>query len=64
MQWNLWCGGLNFENKLKDFENFFADEEVNGASLSEPHTSELNGGIFIFIYISVVRCSVNASSLC
>ena len=22
-----------------------------GASLSEPHTSESNGGIFIFIYI-------------
>ena len=33
-----------------------------GASLSEPHTSEFNGGIFIYyIYISVVRRSVNAS---
>ena len=37
---------------------------VFGASLSEPHTSESNGGIFIYIYIiyiSVVHHSVNAS---
>ena len=35
-----------------------------GASLSEPHTSESNGGFFICIYyISAVRTySVNASS--
>ena len=37
-----------------------------GASLSEPHTSESNGGIFIYIYIyilhiSVVHRSVNGS---
>ena len=36
-----------------------------GASLSEPHTSELNGGffiyyIYIFIYLPYVRRSVNA----
>ena len=30
-----------------------------GVSLSEPHTSESNGGFFI--YISVIRRSVNAS---
>ena len=33
---------------------------VIGASLSEPHTSEFNSGIFIYI-LSVVRRSVNAS---
>ena len=32
------------------------------ASLNEPHTCELNGGIFIYIYyISVVCQSINAS---
>ena len=37
---------------------------VIGASLSEPHTSESNSGIFTYIiYISVVRRSVNASWL-
>ena len=40
--------------------------ELIGASLSEPQTSESNGGIFIYIYIyiytlSVVRRSINAS---
>ena len=32
---------------------------IIGASLCEPHTSELNGGffIFIYIYISAVRTS-------
>ena len=39
---------------------------VIGASLSEPHTSESNGGFFIYIYIYLfiylpyVRRSVNA----
>ena len=39
---------------------------VIGASLSEPHTSESNGGFFIYIYIYIfiylpyVRRSVNA----
>ena len=33
---------------------------IIGASLSEPHTSESNGGIFIYI-LSVVRRSINAS---
>ena len=40
------------------------DYTLIGASLSEPHTSESNGGIFIYIYIiyiSVVHHSVNAS---
>ena len=27
--------------------------QVIGASLSEPHTSEYNGGIFMYIYTSV-----------
>ena len=36
---------------------------IIGASLSEPHTSESNGGIFIYYILSVVRRSVNASSL-
>ena len=40
---------------------------IIGANLSKPHTSELNSEIFIYIYIhiyiSVVRRSVNASSL-
>ena len=36
---------------------------IVGTSLSEPHTSELNSGFFIYIYIllSVVRHSVNAA---
>ena len=39
---------------------------IIGASLSEPHTSESNGGfiiyiyIYIFIYLPYVRRSVNA----
>ena len=28
---------------------------IIGASLSEPHTSELNGGIFIYIYIYIIK---------
>ena len=31
---------------------------VIGMSLSEPHTSELNGGIFIY-YIWVIPCQIN-----
>ena len=27
---------------------------IIGASLSEPHTSELNGGIFIYTYIYIL----------
>ena len=37
---------------------------IFGASLSEPHTSESNGGFFIYIYILLYIChmySVNAS---
>ena len=34
---------------------------IIGASLSEPHTSESNSEIFIYIYVSVVCHSVNAS---
>ena len=30
---------------------FPAMKPLFGASLSEPHTSELNGGFFIYIYI-------------
>ena len=43
---------------------FYSCYLIIGASLSEPHTSEFNGAIFIYIYIyiSVVRRSVNASS--
>ena len=46
--------------------NYFAHALVIGASLSEPHTSESNGGfiiyiyIYIFIYLPYVRRSVNA----
>ena len=44
-------GALNFF--LDNFENTWC---LIGASLSEPHTSESNGGIFIYYYyISVVR---------
>ena len=33
------------------------DGPLIGASLSKPHTSESNGGFFIYIYISAVRTS-------
>ena len=37
---------------------FPAMKSLFGASLSEPHTSELNGGFFIYIYyVSAVRTS-------
>ena len=40
--------------------NYYSQIYIIGASLSEPHTSKYNGGIFIYIiYISVVRRSVN-----
>ena len=47
-------GGLD-----RSAESFSSKCAIIGASLSEPHTSEFNGGIFM--YISVVRRSVNAS---
>ena len=46
------------------FESRLHVDLVIGASLSEPHTSESNGGFFIYIYIYIylpyVRRSVNA----
>ena len=36
-------------------------QQIIGASLSEPHTSELNGGFFI--YISAVRTSFRKCKL-
>ena len=48
------AGSAAFQQKLT----------INGASLSEPHTSKserCNFHIYIYIYISVIRHSVNAS---
>ena len=42
----------DFRNKLKNITIF--DVFIIGASLSDPHTSDYNGGIFIYIYLSYV----------
>ena len=52
----LSCSKLHGGSFYHPFELFF------GASLSESHTSESNGGFFIYI-LSVIRRSVNASWL-
>ena len=37
--------------KLEDFVSLHTPTLLVGASLSEPHTSESNGGFFIYYYI-------------
>ena len=47
------CLDTGIEHKMDLFKSILSDYWV---SLSEPHTSELNGGFFIFIYMSYVFC--------
>ena len=57
----VFCASSN--TRVSHFSQLVVPTRLAGASLREPHTSELNGGFFIYIYISPVRMSFRKSKL-